>query len=582
MAKRTSREPTSILEVLEQNNCRAWEESGACKQLLRQQLCHLCYHSAGPDARCLDSERFASLTFPGCQPVSMDKDNLRHLVDVPGGYYVCEKTDGFRALLYVGDTPNALHLIDRSGTTKWNVLRFDLASPALAPPSGTRVALVRMKNAKYNGKQGVVQPHDGKSGMKLLDAATSTMGVSYRVLLDGDTQTSKVPAGKVKPVGAAAEAAAQLALPAAGRGGRFHRQTVIDGEIVVDVVQDPDGTRRRVLRFYAFDLLVLGGVNTMGCSLAVRMRLLEQSVVAPLRAAETAAATAAGAPVTASLSLPFELLLKDMYHAQRNMPSLAHCSVAHVWNTVVPRLPHECDGLIFTPIEQAYVPGKSDLTLLKWKPEQSVDFMLGNEGVQRLADGRPCWPLYVFHQGQCSLCTAITFHANPAHSLTRVLPRVHHVIWSKLYVFCQGIMVAKPRSYLIVDASNEAELQRCSAGVVVECIWRRDARPVVRTAGTLAIDATRRGGWAFLKVRDDKGAPNALWVVERVEKSIANDIQIATISARLAGRVEAGPSVDEVLASCDVKDCYAESARYSALATAGWAKPPARPKLSAW
>jgi hypothetical protein len=533
----------SLVEVLEQNDCRAWEESGACKQLLRRQLCHLCYHSAGPDARCLDSERFASLTFPGCQPVSMDKDNLRHLVDVPGGYYVCEKTDGFRALLYVGDTPNALHLVDRSGTTKWNVLRFDLASPALAPPSGTRVTLVRMKNAQYNGKQGVVQPHDGKSGMQLLDAATSTMGVSYRVLLDGDTQTSKVPAGKVKPVGPAAEATAQLALPAAGRGARFHRQTVIDGEIVVDDVEDPDGTHRRVLRFYAFDLLVLGGVNTMGCSLAVRMRLLEQSVVAPLRAAEAAAAAAAGAPVAASPSLPFELLLKDMYHAQRDVPSTAHCSVAHVWKTVVPRLPHECDGLIFTPIEQPYVPGKSDLTLLKWKPEQSVDFMLGNEGVQRLADGRPCWPLYVFHQ---------------------------------------GIMVAKPRSYLIVDASNEAALRRCSAGVVVECIWRRDARPVVRAAGRLAVDETRRGGWAFLKVRDDKGAPNALWVVERVEKSIANDIQIATISARLAGRVVAGRSVDEVLASCGVEDCYAESARYGALASAGWAKPPARPKLSAW
>ena len=583
---RGTRLPTSIVEVLDQNAATAWVEDGAVKAALRKQLCQLCYHDSR-DGRCLDDGCFGELRFPGCQPVSMDTDNLRELVDRPGGYYVCEKTDGFRALLYVGDVPNTLHLVDR----EWNVLRFDLASPCLSG-AGTRVVLGQIKTPGYTGRRGAVQPHDAKSGTKLLDPASGAFGVRYRVLLDGDGEKVVcAPAGKARPIAGSGSAigVAQLALPS-GRG--FHRRTVIDGEIVVDTIVTtlPDGstTSRRALRFYAFDLLALGGVNTMDTSLAKRMQLLESAIIAPLRAAEasaaatTAAATAAtpgtasaapggGAPTTPSPTLPFELLLKDMYEAQRDVASEAHCSVTHVWRNVVPRLPHECDGLIFTPIEQRYLPGKSDLTLLKWKPEQSIDFILGNEGVQRVVDFSSssedmevdaaatgtegtCWPLYVFHQ---------------------------------------GIMVAKPRAYLVVDEMNRKELSRCSAGTVVECVWKQGTPSVglhidgATRRSSLRVDGAKSGGWAFLKVRDDKETPNALWVVERVEKSIANNIEIGTIAARLAGRVEKSATVNEVLAwegsgNAGGVDCYAVSARYGALNAAGWAKPPVRPKLSQW
>jgi mRNA guanylyltransferase len=67
-------------------------------------------------------------------------------------------------------------------------------------------------------------------------------------------------------------------------------------------------------------------------------------------------------------TMPFDIVAK---HQERSY------SVAQVINGIIPTLQHGHDGLIFTCVESAYMPG-TDENILKWKPpnENSIDFKL--------------------------------------------------------------------------------------------------------------------------------------------------------------------------------------------------------------
>ncbi|KAF3289592.1 Dcp1p-Dcp2p decapping enzyme complex alpha subunit [Orbilia oligospora] len=130
-----------------------------------------------------------TLSFPGAQPVSFAKKHLNELHHED--YYVCEKSDGIRCLLYCthGDTQDseAYYLIDR-------------------------------KNDYYY-VSGLHYPRNPPPDSKEID------------------------------------------------WGSFHTQTVIDGELVIDVKKDG----RKVLKFLVFDCLVLDGQLLVQRSLDKRL-----------------------------------------------------------------------------------------------------------------------------------------------------------------------------------------------------------------------------------------------------------------------------------------------------------------------
>ena len=49
--------------------------------------------------------------------------------------------------------------------------------------------------------------------------------------------------------------------------------------------------------------------------------------------------------------------------------------IRHLFKEVLPKLQHDNDGLIFTPVNQPYIFGTNE-GLLKWKPYHTVDFKL--------------------------------------------------------------------------------------------------------------------------------------------------------------------------------------------------------------
>lgn len=109
------------------------------------------------------------------------------------------------------------------------------------------------------------------------------------------------------------------------------------------------------LCFWVFDIICYNSNRRVAeLSLLNRLHLIRTSVVSPLHSLQVV--------------LPFQMRMKPMYNLEQTV---------FVWQDVVQHLTHECDGLIFTPIRDAYKAGVC-LKLLKWKPVylNSADFKI--------------------------------------------------------------------------------------------------------------------------------------------------------------------------------------------------------------
>ncbi|CAH7676405.1 mRNA guanylyltransferase [Phakopsora pachyrhizi] len=139
---------------------------------------------------------------------------------------------------------------------------------------------------------------------------------------------------------------------------RFLKDTIIDGELVIDV--DPK-TLQHQLRFLAFDCIVWEGENLMKKPLINRYGRLKEWVIKPMNKL---------LEIQPRLieRMPFDVRLKSM--------ELAY-GIDKVLNQDLPKLTHGNDGLIFTSATSPYSIG-TDPKILKWKPpsENSIDFRL--------------------------------------------------------------------------------------------------------------------------------------------------------------------------------------------------------------
>ena len=149
--------------------------------------------------------------------------------------------------------------------------------------------------------------------------------------------------------------------PLATHGVATHNATLLDGEMVVDDL--PDGTQRR--RFLVYDCVSALGERLAEKPFVERYALISKSVVDP-RGAFLAEAGKSGAYDFSKE--PFSVRRKDF------APLAGTEKFVH---SFIPRLTHECDGLIFQPSRARYENGTMP-ALLKWKFTHlnSVDFLL--------------------------------------------------------------------------------------------------------------------------------------------------------------------------------------------------------------
>ncbi|GAA5843155.1 hypothetical protein JCM11251_003947 [Rhodosporidiobolus azoricus] len=150
-----------------------------------------------------------------------------------------------------------------------------------------------------------------------------------------------------------------------------HSNTVLDGELVIDV--DPQ-TGAHINRLLAFDLLVLDSENLMKKPLMKRYGRLGSYVIEPYAKYQKTL------PPDIVAQQPFEVILKKQ--------ELSY-GIEAVFRDHVPKLLHGNDGLIFTSAEAPYTPG-TDPKILKWKPpsENSIDFLLQLKFPPRVDDPR--------------------------------------------------------------------------------------------------------------------------------------------------------------------------------------------------
>ncbi|EGF98994.1 uncharacterized protein MELLADRAFT_45847 [Melampsora larici-populina 98AG31] len=148
-----------------------------------------------------------------------------------------------------------------------------------------------------------------------------------------------------------------IAFPHYEHQNRYLKDTIIDGELVIDV----EPKIGQVLRFLVFDCIALEGQNLMHKPLNNRYGRLKDWVIAPLKK------MLAAQPHLRN-TMPFDVKLKSMELAYGIEKVLLHD---------LPKLTHGNDGLIFTSACSPYRIG-TDPKILKWKPpsENSIDFRL--------------------------------------------------------------------------------------------------------------------------------------------------------------------------------------------------------------
>lgn len=121
-------------------------------------------------------------------------------------------------------------------------------------------------------------------------------------------------------------------------------KTLLDGEIVWDIV---DG--KTTERYLVYDAIYVNGENVKNLPLLRRLFTFNTNLLQPSQVANTAG----------------EIYMKDFYST----------TDIDVVRNLCKRLPHPCDGLVFTPADEAYVAGRCH-ALLKYKEGKynTVDF----------------------------------------------------------------------------------------------------------------------------------------------------------------------------------------------------------------
>ena len=254
-----------------------------------------------------------------------------------------------------------------------------------------------------------------------------------------------------------------------------HAATLLDGELVQD--KNPDGSAGP-LYFLIYDIIALQGKSVMSLPLSKRLHLVHSKVIEPRRLFKHAAQWGG-----LFQHDKFELRLKNMYRAE---------SIRHVIHRVLPNLPHEQDGLIFTPVDKPYIPG-TDEGLIKWKPPHlnSVDFSLKRTAGK---DGKYYYNVFI---GKRVIERGESIYSHDAVDDITLCP--------------------------CVERQVSPELQRKDF-VIIECVWDKQWKTTLFNTSTRMPEGTRIGGWKCIRLREDKKQPNSQKTLKGVRQSIIDNV----------------------------------------------------------
>jgi mRNA guanylyltransferase len=267
----------------------------------------------------------------------------------------------------------------------------------------------------------------------------------------------------------------------------FHRNTLIDGELVLDRL--PNGKIQP--KYLVFDCMVLDGNSLMNRTLDKRLAYFKERIYDP-----------------------YKKLLDDYPEEIRFYTFVVELkamqfsyAIETMFGQILPRLLHGNDGLIFTCRTTDYKHG-TDPNILKWKPENensidfklSLDFPLVQPDQQDIAEG--IRDQYIDYDA-IPTCNLLAYHGNGQGDQ-----------W-------YGLMHLEPQEWETLKARNEPLNDR-----IVECY----------------MDSRRR--WRFMRFRDDKAEANHISTVESVIESIKDrvtkdDLLAASQGIRVAWKARA-------------------------------------------
>jgi len=140
--------------------------------------------------------------------------------------------------------------------------------------------------------------------------------------------------------------------------------TLVDGELVMD--KDEKGKLHP--RYLIYDIIKFEGQDVGHTDLDRRLLCIDKEIIKPR-------AMGVQSGRVDKSSEPFGIR-KKAFHAVEGAQKLM--------DEIMPKMPHETDGLIFQPLLDPYVPGQCPF-VLKWKPHElnSVDFLLNIITVKR-------------------------------------------------------------------------------------------------------------------------------------------------------------------------------------------------------
>jgi len=343
--------------------------------------------------------RSNNTSFPGAQPVSFARKHLDELKK--RDYYVCEKSDGIRCLLYCTiDGAQEIHyLIDR-------------------------------KNDYYF-----------IPGLHFPLPAMDAQG---------------------KPID-----------PDKHNWGEFHKQTLLDGELLVDI----DSNGCEVMKYLVFDCLVMDGQDIMKRPLDKRLAYFLEKLYKPLSMLKKKF------PEDAS-TFRFAVEQKSFQFAY---------GTEMLFKSILPSLKHGNDGLIFTCRETPYKFG-TDEHILKWKPalENTIDF--------KLELTFPLWPEEDGDAGNVTTTNGwqYDFEAMPTFDLWVHIGEGRDERFATLHV-----TVAEWEQMKLHSLQQQDGLD----GAIVECYKDNEHR------------------WRFHRFRNDKKEANHITTVKKVLESIEDGVE---------------------------------------------------------